>query len=135
MAFDICVYVHNDGHVPFYEWVDKKVPKAQRIKLTRQLDRLHLNGEVLRNDPLADCGVNGLSKLKVRGNLQLRPLLCVFYGDNYHINKNDLCYVFLVGAFEKDSKYVPDNAREIALNYKKNICDDYLNRKIKHELY
>lgn len=134
MSYAINVYIHTDNTKPYSEWEDelKRKHKLQFAKLNRQIDRLNLSGEALRHDPLSDCGVNGISKLKVRGNPQLRPLLCKVYGDNYHVNTEDYFYVFLVGAYEVSWQYVPSNAREMALSYKANLLEDIINRKEDH---
>ena len=130
MAYDICVYRDIDGSYPFYEWIKKKrIQKNQLAKFNRQIDRLHINGESLRNDPLSDCGRTGLSKFKIHGNVQLRPLLCVVYGDNYHADKTDLCYVFLNGCIEKDNEFIPGNARDVAESFKALMLKDISNRK------
>lgn len=134
MAYDVCVYVDTDGSIPFYDWVKRqRIQKIQLAKFNRQMDRLQASGEVLRNDPLADCGRAGLSKYKIRGNVQLRPLLCVVYGDTYHIDRNDICYVFLNGCIEKDNDFIPGDARDVADDYKTKMLNDKANRKRLYE--
>ena len=117
-----------------YEWVDErgrgvvsdwpKLQKAQRAKLDAKLQML-VRAEVdpttrqanLPPDLLVGPGFDGepfIYKLKSRGNVQLRPMLCLgpFDGTDWTI---------LYPSIEKDDLLVPPNAANLAEVRRKEI--------------
>jgi hypothetical protein len=75
---------------------------------------------------LSDSSVSGIKKLKVHGNVQLRPHLCAG-----PINRSQE-FTILVGAKEKDWKLDPSNAGEIAEKRRNEIVTDPT-RRVPHE--
>ncbi|MDP1638145.1 MAG: hypothetical protein Q8K74_10720 [Candidatus Nitrotoga sp.] len=104
-----------------------KLEKRQLAKLNEKLDKLELYGDALYPDMLTGTPVAGISKIRARGNVQLRPLLCKGPVD---ITKE---YTLLMGAKEIGNKWKPENAPTIANGKKKMIIEDSKNRRIKHE--
>lgn len=137
-TWDICVYVDENGSVPMYVWT-KTLQVIQRSKLDSQIDRLHLNGESLRGHDSDSCALTGttepgISKLRVKGNVQLRPMLYKKNGENFKSDPNDYCYVFLTGAIEKGGKLIPGNAALEASGFKAKI-EKNISRKEHHVNY
>ena len=84
------------------------------------------NGLRLLPDILAGTDTPGILKLKVKGKVQLRPMLC-----KGPIN-NDKEFTLLIGATERDFCLVPDKADEKADDRKKIIIMNS-NRRCNHE--
>jgi hypothetical protein len=99
----------------------------QRSKLNQKLDALNLNGETLRPYVLTDTDEPGIYKIRVRGNVELRPLLCR--------TPDNSGYVFLIGAKEVQGKLKPKDALENAVKYKAKLYADFESRSAKHERY
>ena len=108
------------------EWALLSVPKRQLIKLQAKIDALMNTGSELSPQLLSDTGQTGIKKIKVQGNPKLRPLLCQLDSKD---DKED--WVFLLGAFEISSNYVPADALIEAAIRRKEVKEDG-NRKILH---
>jgi hypothetical protein len=126
MPFNIYCYKDEDGSVPFKDWYEN-LQKVQLSKLNSKLDALNLNGETLRPHVLTDTDEPGIFKVRVKGNVQLRPLLCR--------TPDQTGYVFLVGAKEVQSKLSPKEILEKAVKYKNKVYANFDARTIKHERY
>lgn len=126
MPYKIYNYVDDDGTIPFKLW-SEKLEKKELAKLNSKLDSLHTNGEVLRPEVLANTDIAGIFKLRVKGNVQLRPLLCR--------EPNGAGYVFLVGAKEIGGKLHPKDILLKAQNNKNKLLADFANRSKKHDRY
>lgn len=126
MPYLIFDYVNHQGQNEFKEWTSG-LEKPQRAKLNEKLDKLELYGDTLHPEMLTGTGVAGIKKIRTKGNVQLRPLLC-----NGPINvKNE--YTLLMGAKEIGNKWVPRNAPTLAKTKKQEVIDDPINRRIRHE--
>lgn len=119
-------YRDDDGNDVIKEWAIG-VPKRQVIKLQAKIDMLVQYGSDLPPQLLADTGVTGIKKLKVQGNPQLRPLLCMLLEKD-----GEEEFVLLVGAYEIDWDYSPANALTIAISRREEVLKD-ANRKTKHD--
>lgn len=86
-----------------------------------------LYGDALHPEMLTGTSVAGIKKLRVKGNVQLRPLLC-----NGPINVEKE-YTLLMGAKEIGSKWVPKSAPTLANTKKQAVINDPNDRRIKHE--
>lgn len=126
MSFPVYCYVDENETIPFKEW-SKSLQSIQLSKLNAKLDALYLNGEALRPQVLTDTDETGIYKMRVKGNVQLRPLLCR--------TPDNTGYVFLVGAKEVQNKLKPKDALKNAVEYKKKLYEDFVSRSIKHERY
>ncbi len=126
MPFQIYNYVDDDETVPFKLWSDG-LEKTQKAKLNSKLDALYMHGEILRPEVLANTDIPSIFKLRVKGNVQLRPLLCR--------EPNGSGYVFLVGAKEIGGKLHPKDILDKAEKYKNKLLADFATRSTKHERY
>ena len=100
--------------------------KRQRIKLRSKLDDLIRYGPDLPPQLLAGTGVPHIYKLKVKGNVQLRPMLCKGPIDN------DGEFTLLIGAIEADYELHPADAIARAVARRLEIISDPA-RRCKHE--
>lgn len=112
MSFSLYDYVNQKGENAFKEWAEG-LQKVERAKLNERLDKLALNGESLLPLMLSDTNVPGIRKLKIKGKVQLRPLLCRGPVDVHSE------YTMLLGAIEKGDAWLPKRAPETALTLKK----------------
>ena len=92
------------------EWAnDIHLGKGDRAKLDQKIDMLAQAGPNLPPGLLSGVPKYGhIRKLRVRGSVQLRPLLC--FGP-FDMNEE---FTFLLGAVERDWKLRPHNAIERA---------------------
>jgi len=126
-----------------YEWVDAdgrgvvrdwpKLQKAQRAKLDSKLDML-VRAEVdpetrqanLPSDMLAGPGYDGqpfIYKLKARGNVQLRPMICLGPFDATD-------WTILYPSTEKAGVLRPPNAADLAEARRKEILANRNRRRL-----
>lgn len=126
MPFLIYDYVSHHGQNEFKDWTSG-LEKLQRGKLNERIDKLALYGDALYPEMLAGTSVAGIQKLKIKGNVQLRPLLC-----KGPVNIQDE-YTLLMGAKEVGSKWVPKGAPSTAATKKAEIIKDPTKRRTKHE--
>lgn len=126
MLFSIYDYVSAKGENEFKEWT-KGLEKDQRAKLNQKLDMLERNGPDLPPSLLSDTGTPGIKKLKIKGNVQLRPLLC----EGPVNNRSE--YTLLMGAKEIGDKWSPPNAPNIANEKKVAVIADPAKRRKHHE--
>ncbi|MBU1664875.1 MAG: hypothetical protein KKG92_05685 [Gammaproteobacteria bacterium] len=126
MTYTLFDYVDAHGRNQIKDW-SESLEKVQRAKLNERLDKLQLHGPDLYPEMMAGSGVAGIEKLKVKGKVQLRPLLCKGPIDIQ-------CeYTLLMGAKEVGNKWSPNDAREVALARKKAVKAAPENRRKKHE--
>lgn len=126
MPFELFDYLNDNNENEFKEW-SENLQKKELAKLNQKLDLLELHGNGLAPNLLSDTSVSGIKKIKVRGSVQLRPLLC--YGP---IN-NDSEFTLLMGAKEIGDKWSPQNAPDIALKKKLEVIKDPIKKRKKHE--
>lgn len=126
MPFLIYDFVNSNGQNEFKKWtVD--LQKKQRIKLNEKIDKLELYGAALYPQMLSGTSVAGIQKLRVRGNVELRPLLCHGPVDV----KNE--FTLLMGAKEVEDELVPKNAASIADRKKSEVIKEPTKRRTEHE--
>lgn len=126
MPYLIFDYVNLQGVNEFKQWTTD-LEKAQRAKLNEKIDKLEIYGDALYPEMLTGTPVAGISKLRAKGNVQLRPLLCKGPVD---VSKE---YTLLMGAKEVGSKWVPKGAPQSANTKKQAVIADPENRRKKHE--
>jgi len=117
IKFDLFDYTDSNGKNNIKEWT-LGLEKIQRAKFNAKLDMLALHGSELFPHVLTDTPTSGIQKLRVKGNAQLRPMLC-----KGPIN-NEKEFTLLIGATERDSRLVPDKADEKANERKQMIIKD-----------
>ena len=123
--FTLYDYLNENGNNEFKEWT-KKLQKIERAKLNVRLDMLSSQGSGLFPEILTGTPTAGILKLRVRGKVQLRPMLCKGPINNEHE------FTLLIGATERDFKFVPRKADEKA-NDRKKIIIETPNRRCSHE--
>lgn len=119
-------YVNAQGENELKKWAEG-LQKVQRAKLNEKLDKLQLYGDGLHPHMLTDTGTPGIQKLRVKGNVQLRPLLCK---GPVQVNSE---YTLLMGAKEVGGKWVPREAPRTADALKQAVIADPLGRRKDHE--
>lgn len=125
MPFTLYDYLNSKAENEFKTWTTQ-LQKVERGKLNARLDWLYIHGTELRPEILAGTGLGGIEKLKVKGQTQLRPLLCdgpISVG---------LEFTLLLGAREKGDKWSPKDAPHKALVNKQTVLKNHSRRKI-HE--
>lgn len=126
MPYLLFDYVNHQGVNEFKEWTGS-LEKPQLAKLNEKIDKLEIYGDSLYPEMLTGTPVAGISKLRIKGNVQLRPLLCKGPVD---VDKE---YTLLKGAKEVGSKWVPKNAPNTANTRKQSVIADPEHRRKKHE--
>jgi hypothetical protein len=122
MTFSIYEYVDANGVNQMQPWV-AGLQVRQRAGLDSILDKLHLNGEAMRPTMLAGTAEPGISKLRIHGNVQLRPLLCT---GPVSIAVE---FTLLHGATEVGGKIKPKGAEGAAAIRKTEVAADPTNRR------
>ena len=113
-----------DGNL-FKVWC-ARLQKKERAKLNNRLDALSIHGPELIPGILSPTGIPSIFKLKIRGQVQLRPLLCEGPG------RGEEAFTLLLGATEVSDDYVPMGAPLIASRLRENLVKDMRRRGI-HE--
>ena len=125
MKYALFDYVTDKGTNDFKIWTEK-LQKTQRAKLNSRLDMLENKGSDLFPQILTGTDTAGIQKLRVRGKIELRPMVCT--GPINHEKE----FTLLVGAIEKQGKLEPKKADQIADKRKKEVIKDKT-RRIDHE--
>ncbi len=123
--FALFDYTDKSGNNDIKKWTQGLEP-TQRGKLNARLDMLSLHGSELFPEILAGTNTAGILKLKVKGKVQLRPMLC--QGPINHEKE----FTLLIGATERDFCLVPDKADKKANDRKEIIVGNH-NRRRTHE--
>ena len=125
MTWKLYDYVDEHGVNDIKRW-SETLEKRQLAKLNQKLDKLEISGPDLSPQLLSDAGESQIKKLKVKGNVQLRPLLCIG-----PINR-DSEFTLLLGAIEKGGRYIPKYAPKTAKERRKIVIKDTA-RRVEHE--
>jgi hypothetical protein len=126
MAYALFDYVSENGKNEFKTWT-QGLEGAQRGKLNSKIRMLEQHGDGLFPELLTSTGAPGILKLRIKGNVQLRPMLC-----RGPVNTGAE-YTFLLGAKEVGGKLVPTGADQIAAHNKDRVVANPENRRKKHE--
>ena len=125
MPFALYDYVTVDGSNPVLEWAQGlEVP--QRAKLNAKLDMLAREGPNLRPQVLTGTDAPGIQKLRVKGNVQLRPLLCdgpAQVGEEFTL---------LAGAKEVGDVLRPAGVLDTAVSRKDEVVANPQTRRVEH---
>ncbi len=125
MTFVLYDYVNGNGVNQIEKWA-RTLQVKDLGRLNAKLDMLSRVGPILIPDPLAGTSVSGIQKLKVKGNVQYRPMLCA------GPISVDLEYTLLIGAKEVGSKLQPKNVEQTARDRKVEVIADPARRRL-HE--
>ncbi len=110
----------------FRTWT-QSLQTQQRAKLNAKLDMLSKHGCELFPNTLTGTDTPGILKLRVKGGVQLRPMLC-----KGPVNQ-ELEFTLLLGAKEVGGKLQPLNADELANDLKAAVIADPQLRRKNHE--
>lgn len=124
MTWCLYDYVNQNGVYDFKIWT-QGLENRLRAKLNAKLDMLVRVGPDLPPGLLSHTRSPHIRKLRIKGNIALRPMLCegpVNIGQEFTL---------LLGAHERDRKLVPEDAdhnaevrrQEILRNPKERRCD------------
>jgi hypothetical protein len=125
IKFALFDYLDKNGNNKIKQWTLGLQP-TQRGKLNAKLDMLALLGPELIPHVLTDTPTPSIQKLRIKGNVQLRPMLCKGPVNN----ENE--FTLLIGATEQDSRLIPNKADKKA-NERKKIIIENPNRRCLHE--
>lgn len=126
MPFLLYDFVSPNGTNEIKAWT-KTLQSTQRGKLNAKLDMLKITGDGLFPEILTGTDTPGILKLRVKGKVQLRPMLCK---GPIEIAKE---YTLLLGATEVGGKLKPAYADTIADNRKNKVKRDPEHRRRNHE--
>lgn len=130
MTFPLYDYVNESGENEFKSWTSQLQTK-ERAKLNEKLDKLTLHGDELYPQMLTGTSVAGIQKLRVHGQVQLRPLLCK--GPLLNNGVLEEAYTLLMGAKEVGSAWKPADAPQKANNKKQAVIESRGGRRQSHE--
>ncbi len=119
-------HVDREGVNLIADWT-RRLERVQRKLLRSKLDMLAQAGPELPAQLLAGTGVAHIYKLRVKGNVQLRPMLCKGPVEN------ETEFTLLYGAIEVGNRLQPANAAERAAIIREEILADPNNRRCEHE--
>jgi hypothetical protein len=108
-----------------YAW-SQRLQKKERAKLNSKIDALSLHGLDLIPGIVAPTGTASIFKLKVHGQIQLRPMLCEGPG------RREPAFTLLLGAAEVSWEYIPPNAPELAAALREKLIQNPTWRRV-HE--
>jgi hypothetical protein len=97
----------------------------ERAKLNAKIDMLGLHGPELIPGLLSPTGTPNIFKLKVKGQVQLRPMICEGPGI-------EPSFTLLLGAKEISSEYEPAQAPEKAAEIRNDLLA-HPERRVEHE--
>jgi hypothetical protein len=123
--YSIYDYVHPEGGNLMKTWSANELEKKERAKLNAKIDMLRLHGPELIPGILSPTGRPNIFKLRVKGKVQLRPMVCEGPG-------MEPAFTLLMGAKEISSTYVPADAPEKAAVLRADLLANP-ERRVKHE--
>jgi len=135
MIWSIFDFTDTRGKSVIQQWADDiRLEERDRGRLDLRIDLLEKNGEGLSTEVLAGTRKRHIKKIKVKGRIQLRPLLCrgPFTTEQNGVHTPERGFTFLLGAVEKDWEFVPQDALERAEANRTTLLADF-SRRIKHE--
>src|SRR4051812_19664973 len=118
-------YLHPQHGNLMTPWVKGLQPR-ERAKLDQKMDALYDHGTSLIPGMLTPTGTPSILKLRVRGQVQLRPMLCEGPGD--------MCFTFLMGAKEVQDDYEPKGAPATAALYRSDLFAHQERREINERI-
>jgi hypothetical protein len=113
-----------DGNM-FKTW-SVRLQKKELAKLNNRLDALSIHGPGLIPGILSPTGIPSIFKLKIHGQVQLRPMLCDGPG------RGEYSFTLLIGAIEVSDDYVPKGAPLLAARMRESLIKD-TRRRVIHE--
>lgn len=133
MIWNIYDFTDANGESVIQGWANAiGISSRMRGRFDSKVDMLSQNGPNLSPQLLAGTKAGHIKKLKIKGDVQLRPHLCI------GPIENDKEYTFLVGAVERDSKLIPEDVLDQAQVCRTNLINSnsagqFPLRRIPHE--
>ena len=133
MILNICDFTDAPGESVIQGWATVLgISSRMRGRFDSKVDMLIKNGPGLSPQLLAGTKAGHIKKLKIKGDIQLRPHLCI------GPIENDKEYTFLAGAVERDWRLIPEDvliqAQACRTNLiKSNLTKNFPLRRIRHE--
>lgn len=122
MAWKLFEYTDARGVRVIKDWV---LDSAVKARLNQRLDMLRRMGPEVPPGLVSGPGIGGhihIRKMKVKGNVQLRPMLCKGPGAGDE-------FTFLERATERDGKIVPSSAPDSADERRREVVDSSHGRR------
>lgn len=126
MPYDLYDYVSASGRNEFKRWMDD-LQKKELSKLKAKIDMLAQDGDELFPSLLTNTEEHSILKLRIKGNVHLRPLLC------RGPVSMEIEYTLLHGAKEVGDEWEPSDAPRRAEGRRQEVIKDPDNRRMKHE--
>jgi hypothetical protein len=118
-------YVHQLKGNLVKVW-SQTLQKQERAKLNVKLDALAIHGSELIPGMLVPTGTPNIFKLRVRGQVELRPMVCEGPG------REERAFTILLGAKEISGQYDPTDAPNLAADIRNDLVA-HPERRIIHE--
>jgi len=131
MSWKLYDYVSDRGINEIKEW-SKDLQKKHLGKLNSKLDDLMQYGTGLPPSLLSESGKPHIKKMRIHGDLAMRPMLCEgpTRDDDDKYNRE---FTLLIGAIEKDRKLDPEDAATIASKRRDEVEEHPTLRRRLHE--
>ena len=126
MTWELYDYVSENGVNDFKRWT-RGLEKTLRAKLNAKLDMLQRVGPELPPRLLSHTRSPHIRKLRIHGNVALRPMLCE---GPVNVGKE---FTLLLGASERDRSLVPTDADHDAEVRRKKVLSNPAERRCNHE--
>lgn len=143
MAATLFDYIDEKEANVITSWL-KGLPKPQLAKVNSKIVSLRQNGDQILPGFVTDAvGSKFIKEIVIGGNIALRLLLCrgpikMQYAPSKSGNGNKPPigtapeFTFLFGAEERDGRYVPDNAVQIAEAFREQVIGNPDDRRTEH---
>ena len=126
MTWKLYDYVNNRGDNEIKAWMES-LQKPQRAKLNQKLVMLVQVGSELPPKLLSKARLGYIYRLKIKGNVELRLMLCEGPIDN------DNEFTLLFGAEKRGEKLIPEDAEQRAKERRQEIIANPSSRRCLHE--
>ena len=126
MAEIVTIYDYLDvrGQNPIEAFMREAIEARERAKLIARIQALHSSGfSILGSNMLTDTRERHIKEIRVNGQVAVRMLLCRGPVDG----RREATLLF--GAFERDSRYVPEDAPELAEGLRQEVAEDPKRRR------
>ncbi len=120
-------YMDSQGRNVMVVW-GRGLEKSERARLNSKVELLERAGD-LAPRLLSGTHRRHIKKLKVKNNVQLRPMLCL------GPTAVDSELTFLQGAIEKDGQLIPSDAEERADKNRIDLLTDPSGKRCDHERF
>lgn len=143
MSAELFDYIDEKGTNIITSWL-KQLPKQQLAKVNSKIKSLSQNGDQILPGFVTDAvGSRHIKEIVIGGNIALRLLLCrgpinTQYENAKSGNGSKTAigtapeFTFLLGAEERDGRYVPANAVQLAEAFRERVINNSDDRRTDH---